>query len=296
MAVKRASAVVEIVRAETMTQAARNLDRTQPALTHQVQALEEELRCSVFRRQGRKLTLTREGERIHALALEILERVDAARQVAERDGAEVAGILRIGAGSVMGGYCLPLLVGKFLERYPEVRFSVLESPSAQLPILVRLGQVDMALGYEIPCPQQVVFETLHEDELRLVCARGNPLARVQRLGAERLSRTPFIRYRPDTPVQRAIKQRLRLTRGGQSLSLEMSSTASVLNLVQRDLGVALVPALLLRMLKPRGVASRVFQPRIPLALGLYRARQKFLPRVLQTFLDFTRRRWRECVP
>ena len=90
------SAVVE---EGTVTGAARRLNMTQPPLTAQLHALEEELGCTLFRREGRRLRLTDAGQTFYQRACTILGMCNATAAEMEHFQEGTAGTLRIGVVS-----------------------------------------------------------------------------------------------------------------------------------------------------------------------------------------------------
>src|SRR5688572_31352637 len=80
----------------SVTAAARVLDLTQPALSHQLRELEARLRSPLFVRTARRMVLTPTGEQLAGLARTVLAQVDAfERQAREGDFAEMRGVIRI---------------------------------------------------------------------------------------------------------------------------------------------------------------------------------------------------------
>jgi DNA-binding transcriptional LysR family regulator len=72
----------------------------------------------------------------------------------------------------------------------------------------------------------------------------------------------------------------------------MTSTESILALVRLNLSVALVPALMLDAMKPKGVIARRFEPPVTLTFGFCYVKQKYPSALLRTFLSFTKSHWR----
>ena len=87
---------VTAVEEKTVTAAAEKLHMTQPPLTMQLHALEEELGCKLFRREGRTLCLTDAGQHMYRRATGILALCDDARREMSDYRLGTAGVLRIG--------------------------------------------------------------------------------------------------------------------------------------------------------------------------------------------------------
>ena len=284
------SAVREIVSTGTVTAAAHNLHRTQPAITQQMQLLEQELGCSIFQRKGRRLTLTPEGERVYERAQEIFERIEALQEDLKQADSQLTGILRVGCGPLTAIHVLPDLIAAFRQEHPEVRFSVLETESRNLPRLILRGQIDIGLGMEGELPKQIVFHSLLANPLVLVCHEGHPLARRKVVREKDLADESFIHYLPDTIIRQAVEAHLNLRKAPSQTMIEMDSSESILALVQRNLGVSLVPHYAFEMIKPGGVTACRFEPLVVTRFGLSHLRKKYLGRALRTFVQFTQER------
>lgn len=136
---------VTVVEEKTVTAAAEKLNMTQPPLTMQLHALERELDCALFRREGRRLTLTDAGQHLYRRAVELLAMCDNMRQelTAFRSGA--LGTLRIGVISSVQGTLFADWMRAYHARYPDVRISVSSANTYQLLSTLQNRQIDMAI-------------------------------------------------------------------------------------------------------------------------------------------------------
>jgi DNA-binding transcriptional LysR family regulator len=117
---------------------------TRSAVSKHVQQLEAQLGVQLIVRTTRKLALTDAGERVHAAAARLAEDLDAARDAAHDRKGSVAGKLRITAPNGLAAYLLPI-VGKFVERHPEVSFELVFDDAyvdlidARIDLALRVG-------------------------------------------------------------------------------------------------------------------------------------------------------------
>ena len=133
-----------VVEEGTVQGAARRLHMTQPPLSAQLHALEEELGCRLFERRGRRLHLTEAGSAFYQRACNIDELCSALRAEMADYGRGTAGVLRLGAMSSVSGTRLPALLQGFAARCPAVRYEICEANTYQLLEQLRTGQVDLA--------------------------------------------------------------------------------------------------------------------------------------------------------
>lgn len=145
MNIRQLRAFLEIVDTGTLAAASQRLHVSQPALSRQIDALEHELKVSLFERSGRTLRLTSEGEhllrecrQVHADFLALSER---ARML--RSG--TAGLLRIGASpTATEAFLAEFLVG-YRERRPSVDIHLVEAAGLKLTSILKSGEVDLAI-------------------------------------------------------------------------------------------------------------------------------------------------------
>src|SRR5262245_41075012 len=114
----------EVARERSFTAAAKNLVLTQPAVSQQVKALEDELGERLFDRTGRDVRLTPAGE----VLLEAAERVfslvdDATRRIREARTSD-EGTVTLACGDTVTLYLLPPVLGEFRRRFPKADVSV----------------------------------------------------------------------------------------------------------------------------------------------------------------------------
>src|SRR3954447_2307633 len=102
----------------SFTLAARDLSLTQSAISHSIRALEEEVRCRLLDRIGKKVTLTQAGEQLLAHAQKILQEMETARERLGELGRWGHGRLRLGASLTACQYILPGVLREFKESFP----------------------------------------------------------------------------------------------------------------------------------------------------------------------------------
>src|SRR5215471_18661202 len=148
--------------------AAEHLFLTQPAVTLQIKALEEDLGVRLFDRAAGRISLTREGEvllgyagRIAALAVE-------AEQELGCNDRRVSGELSLGVSTTIAQYVLPRLLGAFLAEHPRVQFSLHSGNTSQIVQLLLHSKVSVGLIEGPTRERGVRTEPFMEDELVLI--------------------------------------------------------------------------------------------------------------------------------
>ena len=113
-----------IAREQNITNAAKALHLTQPTLSRQMMDLEKELGTTLFNRSRHQITLTEDGLLLRRRAQELVELFDKTRQEFTQDAEKLSGDIMIGSGEFHVNETFARLLGRFRDRYPDVRFHV----------------------------------------------------------------------------------------------------------------------------------------------------------------------------
>src|ERR1700729_3102735 len=182
--------LVAIVEHGSLTRAAVQLRISQPALSHQIAALERELGTPVIERLPRGVRATAAG--LAAAARAVL----AGRQAA----AGVGGRIRIASAETMTGWVLAPVLRSWRRRFPDVELDLAEYTSADAMLEVLLaGQTDIAVGPR-PTRMQEHVEVLGREEMVIVASADHRFARMDVVPPAELSAEPLIHYHPGNGI------------------------------------------------------------------------------------------------
>ena len=131
----------------SFTRAARQLNVSQPALSHSISQLEERLGNKLFQRSMKGIRLTPAGKVFENTAYRVLREINtAAQRIAESSG-RIAGEIRLGFVTSVNVYWLPKMIGRFLRGYPQVKFSVEGIDISELESRLLDEKLDLGLGF-----------------------------------------------------------------------------------------------------------------------------------------------------
>jgi DNA-binding transcriptional LysR family regulator len=160
--------------------AAEQLFLTQPAVTLQIKALENDLGVRLFDRAAGRISLTRQGSVLLGYAIKIAALVsEAERQLGAYDG-RVSGELSLGVSTTIAQYVLPRLLGAFLGEHPRVRFSLHSGNTSEIVRLLLGGKISVGLIEGPARDRSVRAEPFMEDEMVLVVPPDFELDRLTR--------------------------------------------------------------------------------------------------------------------
>lgn len=246
--------------------AAKQLHITQPPLSMQIRALEEELGVTLLHRTRRQVSMTRAGKAFLHDARQILERAEQAVLTARRAARGEIGELVVGFISVADYNLLPLVLREFRRCYPQVTMSLKElTTDAQIAELSE-GRIDV--GFLLPPVSEPTIESVPILREPLIAAipEHHPLASTQgKIPLASLSSAPFIM----TPRHMApglhddIVSFCHSAGFSPQVIQEAIQMQTVISLVSAEMGVALIPESL-QNLQRTGVIYKRLKEKSPL--------------------------------
>lgn len=135
--------LVSLVETGSITETARRVGRTQPAITLQLQRLEDLTGKALFNHEGRRLTLTPDGDLVFAYAKSILRLHD--ELLSQLASPEIEGHVVLGTPDLYAAYMLPSILRVFRAAFPRIQLELRCALSTPLVACVRRGEVDVAL-------------------------------------------------------------------------------------------------------------------------------------------------------
>lgn len=163
--------------AQSITKAAERMFLSQPSVSLQVRALEEELAVILFERKGPRISLTPEGQVLYQLAKPLVEALDSLPDAfAEQLGDVAAGELNIAAGESTILYILPQVLQRFAAQYPEIRLRLNNVTGRDGLARIRADEVDFAVGSMLDLPNDIEYRPIFSYDTVLITAKDHALA------------------------------------------------------------------------------------------------------------------------
>ena len=168
---------------------------SQPALSLQIRALEEEVGVRLFERNRRKTTLTAAGAAFRDDAAAALSQLEQAIRRARLAASGKMGLLRIGFVSTAGNEIVPNIVRQFRESNPEVEFSLRNILTAQQVQMLEAGSLDIGFP-RLPIGQHSALDvvTVHRERLVLVVPSSHKLAKRKRVRLREVADQDFVMF------------------------------------------------------------------------------------------------------
>ena len=151
MKLQQLRCLTEVARRDlNVSEAAEALHTSQPGVSKQIRALEEELGIQVFVRHGKRLvSVTEPGKAVIAIAERILSEAQNLRRAGEEYANNQLGTLTIAATHTQARYALPRAVATFKRKYPKVELLLHQGNPTQICEQVIAGEADMGVATEM---------------------------------------------------------------------------------------------------------------------------------------------------
>lgn len=229
-----------VAQAGSVSRAAQTAFISQPALSKAVRELESQLGVALFEREARGVLLTEAGQVLfeYAQAIFALERdaADALRSQKSLEGAT----LRIGASTTLSTYVLPPLLAQFMERFPQLRFSLCRENTRTIEARLLAFELDVALVEGPPHEPKIEKTFWRDEELILVCAPLHPFAVKREVTFPELQQCAWLVREPGSGTREVVENALRKWGLPPTDAPEIGGAETLKQAVAAGLGVAFV--------------------------------------------------------
>ena len=285
MSVNKYQMFLKTVECGSFSKAAAEMSFTQSAVSHAVQALENELNITLLSRNRGGVVLTADGRAL----LPRIEKLCAAHHELMQSAAELngmdAGFVRVATFSSVSAQWLPSILKSFGERYPNIEFEVVTGDYyGQSEDWILQGKVDCGF-LRLPSVKHLQTYALYRDELQVILPCGHPLADSDPFPAASLSTEPFIFLEEgqDYEISAALdKMGIR-----PNVKYTAREDRTMLAMVSKGLGISLLPELMVRHSPYPVVACRAPE-RFYRNIGIAVKDKKALSAATRRFVDYVR--------
>ena len=179
---KKLRAFCQTAKLGSMTRAAESLFASQPTISLQIHALEEEMDTNLFERCGPKLTLTTEGSILYDLCLPHVQGIDRLKETFDAHcGNLTSGELNIAAGESTILYILPTPVREFSDQYPAIKLRLSNETGRDGMELLRSDKVDFAVGSMLEVPDDLIYAPIVTYNPVIITPLNHPLSRMEKV-------------------------------------------------------------------------------------------------------------------
>ncbi|MFG1827943.1 LysR family transcriptional regulator [Microbispora bryophytorum] len=250
--------LVAVADSGSVTQAARLLHSSQPAVSHQLAALEREAGTMLLRREPRGVKLTPAGRAAVADARRAIEAAASAVQSARAVGEATGGSLRLACAQSLVSVLAPV-VREWHHHHPKVAITLRESTSAEeLYGFTDTDEADVVL-MPAPVPDRFTATVVADEEIVLAAPMDHPIARQPVVRVQDLDGVRLVHFAPDNGLSTWLDRSLTKAGVRPVAVMRTSVTVAAPQLAAAGLGVAVCPVSAISVGFPGAVRS--FSPR-----------------------------------
>jgi len=233
---------VAVAEEESFTRAAQCSNIVQSALSTSIRQLEEELGAKLFVRSTRKVRLTAAGRAFLEKANVALEALRQGKELIADIRSLRRGKLSLGTVQSLPSFIdLPALLEDFHDQHPDIEVRLCQGSAAHLIEKIRSRQIELVILPVEEAHPDLSSQIICCDGLVLACAMEHYLATAEAVSLKELSGEPFIDFEPTYGTRELVDRAFADAGLERRVTFEVSDLNTLLELVTRGLGVALIP-------------------------------------------------------
>ena len=234
---------VRVVETQNLSRTAEEFGLSQPAITKQIQALEDIFGVLLLERSGRKLKTTEAGDVLFHYAKEIIKLVDKTEKAMEEAAESRSGNLYIGASTIPGQYIIPSIMKTFKEKHPNIAIKIDIADTEKIFNKVADRELDIGIVGGWIKNRKVEGFPWKKDELVLIVPSNHRLAQEKIVEIRQLLNEKWIFREKGSGTGKAFEEQLAaasVKKEDLQASLEAGSTEAVIASVEAGIGIAVV--------------------------------------------------------
>lgn len=278
---------IAIVEERTISAAAKRLHLSQPPLSQQLKAMEQELGIKLVERSGKYLEITEAGKTLYAYALQMAQLMEEAQMEAKEVGNGVNGKLTIGVNTLSVAE-LPEILRQFQQQYPKVTYKIQQNESAHLCQLIRDRKIELAfIRLPLELGDDILVLDLYAEPFYLITSNKQQQFGQDVSLADIQSLPLMLPSTQGLGVHYLILEAFSQLRLHPNIVGECSDISLLMSLVSSDFCASIVPEMLLKQHKGYEVHAHKISNTAGMSspVGLVCLKNRSLSKAAQNFTD-----------
>ncbi|MFP5528486.1 selenium metabolism-associated LysR family transcriptional regulator [Peptococcus simiae] len=258
---------ITVAEKKNFSKAAKALNLTQPAISFQIQTLEQYYQTMLFDRVNRHVKLTEAGELLLEYALSMNDLQSQLERKMQQLTGHVKGTLMIGASRTVGEYVMPNIICAFKKEYNDVDITLEIHNTREVEELVLSKYLDVGLVESQVRHEELMFQSILEDELVLVVPSNHPWAEKEEVQLEELTGEPFIIREPGSGSRLIFEQALidaEFDIESLNIIMEIGNITAIKSAIIGGLGISVMSKWAVQDLLQEGLAAIVRIKEVPM--------------------------------
>jgi len=283
-----------VAETRSFSKASEIIHLTQPAVSLQIQALEELYETRLFDRSSSTVTLTPAGEILYRYAKEILSLyASAAKDIGELTGL-VKGSISLGASTTIGNHVLPTVLAEFRKAYPKIRVRLFVGNTRRIVELLNATTVDLGIVEGDVTRQKLMIERLLRDELVVIVSPQHPWSKKKDISIFDVTKEPFILREEGSGTRQIIEKYLNkhgLGINDLKVAMMLGSTEGIKEAVESGIGISIISRWAARKENRYGALKllSIKEERLYRDFSLITPRNAIISHAVSEFLDYVKR-------
>lgn len=285
MNIRQLEAFCTVMETGSMSQAARLLRVSQPAISKSIRLLESSLQLTLFKRTGDRLHPSMEAQRLYPGARKIFEEIAATRALADKLRTAQTGTIKVVATYAMTSAFMTEAILKFHQRWPLIHIELMSLTPAQVIAQIASGEFDIGFLHEPFKADDIQQTFLCDVDLICVVPRNHHLADKPHIEASDLINETVISFGTGVFAGRSLKERSEALGVPWQVSITVNQTAVAVAMASAGIGIAVVDSISLKTMQTPDVLLKPFKPLISLRLSAISAASRPVSKTCQQFID-----------
>jgi len=289
--IEQINAFCRVVDLSSFSQAAEALGLSQPTISLQIKALEEEFGSELLHRDGYKILPTENGRFVYDHFTRILALYARSLEGIKTGQGTYSGSIRIGASSGPGEHPLPQILAKFKNAHPECEISMFVGDSNEIMEKVASQTLEVGFVGAKRRDGRLAFTPFLEDHLILVVPKDSRFASMPSIPYEQLHEVPLIIQQPGSgataTLQRALSE-VNMHLSDLNFLMQLGLQDSVKSAVASGIGGTIISSLGAKKEIENGEFVAVTVPHLDLRRKIFQCHNREIPlsNIAQEFLTF----------
>ncbi|MEW9700626.1 LysR family transcriptional regulator [Paenibacillus sp. SI8] len=229
-----------VARLRHVTRASESLGITQPALSHSISKLEDELGVPLFERNGRNIIVSRYGKMFAESVERALHELDKGKQAVEECSNSDSGSVSIAYLNILGAELVPKLISGFHQHYPKIRFDLVQGNHTFISNQMENGDCDLMIS-STKLADTYEWIPMKTVPLYVVVPHTHRFAQRREISLTELTSEPYIEVKHNCGLKATLETCFNRIGFTPTTSYEAEDLMTVAGFVSAGLGISMLP-------------------------------------------------------